>query len=59
MHIEFSEKALDHLKRIIDSHLDYSGERSALKFSSQLDDRLNLLLRFPESGHPEPLLKGS
>ncbi len=58
MRIEFSEKALDHLKRIIDSHLDYSGERSALKFSSQLDDRLNLLLRFPESGHPEPLLKG-
>jgi plasmid stabilization system protein ParE len=59
MRIEFSEKALDHLKRIIDSHLDYSGERSALKFSSQLDERLNLLLRFPELGHPEPFDAGA
>lgn len=57
MRIEFSGRALDHLTRIIDCHLEYSGEKSALKFSKQLDDKLKMVLRFPESGHPEPLLK--
>lgn len=58
MRIEFSGRALDNLKRIIDCHLEYCGERSALKFSQQLDTKLKMLLLFPESGHPEPLLKG-
>ena len=57
MHVEFSIKALDHLKRIIDSHFEYCGELSAIKFSGQVDDKIRMLLRFPESGHPEPLLK--
>lgn len=57
MHIEFSPKAVEQLTNIIDGYLEYCGERSALKFSTTVDEKLNTLLKFPESGFPEPLLK--
>ena len=56
MHAEFTDKAIAHLTSIIDSHLEYCGERSAMKFSNQVDDKIKMLLKFPESGHLEPLL---
>ena len=58
MHVEFSPRAIEQLTNIIDSHLEYCGERSALKFSATVDEKLNTLMKFPESGFPEPLLKG-
>ncbi len=58
MQVEFSEKAIQQLTAIVDSHLYYCGERSARKFSKQIDDKIRLLLKYPESGHPEPILKG-
>ena len=57
MHAEFTNKAIAHLTAIIDSHLEYCGEKSAMKFSRQVDDKIQMLLKFPESGHLEPMLK--
>lgn len=56
MRAEFTDKAIAHLTAIIDSHLEYCGERSAVRFSNQVDDKIQMLLKFPESGHLEPLL---
>ena len=57
MHVEFTDKAIAHLTAIIDSHLEYCGEKSAMKFSRQVDDKIQMLLKFPETGHLEPMLK--
>jgi len=58
MQIKLSSTAIRHLQEIIDSHLEYSGEHSAMKLSHQIDDKMSMLLKFPESGAPEQLLKG-
>ena len=58
MQVKFTDKAISHLESIIDSHLEYCGERSALKFGKMVDDKVKSILRFPESGFPEPLLAG-
>ena len=58
MQIKFSSTAIRHLQEIIDGHLEYCGKYSALKFSSQVDEKLHTLSLFPEFGSPEELLKG-
>ena len=37
MQVKFTDKAITHLESIIDSHLELSGERSAMKFSQTVD----------------------
>ena len=54
MRVEFSPAALQHLTNILDSHLEYCGQR--LKFSRQIDDIIHSLILFPESGFPEKSL---
>ena len=58
MQFKLSSIAVRHLQEIIDSHLEYCGEQSAMKLSHQIDEKLRTLTRFPESGAPEELLKG-
>ena len=58
MQVKLTDKAINHLESIIDSHLEYCGERSAEKFGKLVDDKVHSLLRFPDSGFPEPLLAG-
>jgi plasmid stabilization system protein ParE len=58
MQVKFTDKAISHLESIIDSYLEFTGEKSAVKFGHQIDAKIEGLLRFPETGFPEPLLKG-
>lgn len=57
MQIKLSSTAIRHLQEIIDSHLEYCGKRSAIKFSRQVDEKLRTLESFPEYGAPEKLLE--
>ena len=56
MQVKFTDKAIAHLERILDVHLEYSGELSAIKFGKLVDEKLKDLTRFPYTGFPEPLL---
>ncbi len=58
MQVKFTKTAIDQVVRIIDSHLQYSGERSAMKFSELVEDKVNRLSRFPDIGFVEPILAG-
>lgn len=58
MQINLSSTAIRHLQEIIDSHLEFCGKRSAMKLSNLVDEKLRTLLKFPEFGAPEELLKG-
>jgi len=58
MQIKLSSTAVRHLQEIIDSHLEYCGERSAMKFCHQVDEKLRILSKFPEYGSYEKLLEG-
>lgn len=57
MQIKLSSIAIRHLQEIIDSHLEYCGERSAMKLSHQVDEKLQMLSKFPECGSYEKLLE--
>ena len=58
MQVQFTNKAIAQLVGIIDSHLQYAGERSAMKFCKSVEDKVERLSRFPEIGFIEPLLAG-
>jgi plasmid stabilization system protein ParE len=56
MQVRFTTEARNELKRILDVFIEYAGPMSAEKFGNLVDDQIAILLKYPEAGHPEPLL---
>lgn len=56
MQVRFTTEARNELKRILDVYVEYAGPMSAEKFGSQVDRQVAKLVKYPEIGHPEPLL---
>ena len=56
MQVRFTTEARNELKRILDVFIEYAGPMSAEKFGNLVDDKIGMLEKYPEIGHPEPLL---
>ena len=56
MQVKFTTEARNELKRILDVFVEYAGPMSAVKFGRLVDDQIAMLVKYPEIGHPEPLL---
>jgi len=46
MQVKFTDKAIAHLESIFDIFLEYAGERSAIKFSKLVDEKIGKLKRW-------------
>ena len=58
MQVEVHRKARQMLLSITDYYAEYGGTRSVDKLLDTIQSKCDSLVRFPESGTPEPLLAG-
>ena len=57
MQVEYNSKAIKHISSTFDYYLKYFGKQATANLAANIDENVKRLLRFPEIGHPEPLLR--
>ncbi len=56
MQIRFTKKGREEFLKIISVFSEFAGTRSANKIFERVQQKREILLKYPKSGHPEPLL---
>lgn len=56
MQIRFTKKGREEFLKIISVFSEFAGTRSANKIIERVQQKGVILLKYPKSGHPEPLL---
>ena len=57
MQVEYNSKAIKHISSTFDYYLHNYGKQACKNLALAIDERVNRLVRFPEIGRPEPLLR--
>lgn len=57
MQVEYNSKAIKHISSTFDYYLKYFGKQATENLAANIDEKVKRLLRFPDIGHPEPLLR--
>ena len=57
MQYRITKPAQEALSRIYNVFFEFAGQRNADKMLDRVDERLEVLQKYPLSGHPEELLK--
>ena len=57
MQVKYNAKALKHISSTVDYYLEHYGKQTTSNLAHEIDEKVKTLLKYPEIGFPEPLLR--